>query len=105
MLISLADVLPGYLKDGKSIRPGDLGVFRISVSSEGAVSEAEPDQPLLGVRFDAASPVCMQRARNVPDCLCVQRARSAPHCHSARSRGIQTARGFRDFARNDRGCA
>ena len=41
VLISLADVLPGYLKDGKSVRLGDLGIFRISVSSEGAASEAE----------------------------------------------------------------
>ena len=41
VLISLADVLPGYLKDGKSVRLGDLGIFRISVTSEGTASEAE----------------------------------------------------------------
>ena len=41
VLISLADVLPAYLKDGKSVRLGELGIFRISVSSEGTASEAE----------------------------------------------------------------
>ncbi|MDR1424548.1 MAG: HU family DNA-binding protein [Azoarcus sp.] len=40
VLVSLADVLPGYLKEGKSVRFGDLGSFRISVSSEGMASEA-----------------------------------------------------------------
>ena len=41
VLISLADVLPAYLRDGKSVRLGDLGVFRLSVTSEGTATEAE----------------------------------------------------------------
>ncbi|MDR0701185.1 MAG: HU family DNA-binding protein [Azoarcus sp.] len=41
VLISLAETLPNYLKNGQSVRFGDLGIFRVSISSEGAATPEE----------------------------------------------------------------
>ncbi|MDR2260906.1 MAG: HU family DNA-binding protein [Azoarcus sp.] len=41
VLISLAETLPNYLKNGQSVRFGDLGIFRVSISSEGAARPEE----------------------------------------------------------------
>ena len=41
VISNFLDLLPSHLIDGKSVQLGDFGTFRVSLSSEGAVSEDE----------------------------------------------------------------
>ncbi len=41
VLYSLVDMIPHHLSEGKIVRLGDLGSFRISLSSEGKTKEEE----------------------------------------------------------------
>lgn len=41
VLYTLTDVVPSLLSEGKSVRIGDLGIFRVSISSEGSDTAEE----------------------------------------------------------------
>ena len=41
VLYSLVDIIPDHLSEGKSVWLGELGHFRVSLSSEGKASEEE----------------------------------------------------------------
>lgn len=41
VLYALIDVIPGELSDGKSVKLGDIGNFRVSISSEGVETADE----------------------------------------------------------------
>lgn len=46
VLENLVDQMPKYLLDGQSVSLGDFGTFRLSLSSEGALS---PDEFVVGM--------------------------------------------------------
>lgn len=41
VLYSIIDIVPDILSQGRSVRIGDLGTFRVSISSEGSETEEE----------------------------------------------------------------
>jgi len=47
VLESLLTVIPSYLLDGKIVRLGDFGSFRLTVSSEGADTEGNFSKDLI----------------------------------------------------------
>jgi predicted histone-like DNA-binding protein len=47
VLVALTEVLTEQLAEGKIVRLGDLGAFQVSVSSEGAETEAKFNASLI----------------------------------------------------------
>lgn len=47
VLYALVDVSVGEMSDGKVVRLGDLGYFRVSISSEGVDSEKEVTSDII----------------------------------------------------------
>jgi predicted histone-like DNA-binding protein len=47
VLVTLIEVLVQYLAEGKIVRLGDFGAFQVSVSSEGAETEAKFNASLI----------------------------------------------------------